>query len=131
MTNLKIFFNSPLILAYYAHFFKMCRQLLWIMLGVLSLQPKAECDLKRALNDFSLNFLSGYNHQQDNENANLFYSPISLANPLSMLIAGAKSQTRKELVDLLGYDNLMKNRSLEADFKKVEPFNLNFLKKSF
>ena len=76
-------------------------------------------DLKVVLNDFSLNFLKCY-HQTGDKNSNLFYSSISLANPLSLLVAGADGRTKQELVSLLGYSDLMKNpNTLEVAFKQV------------
>lgn len=77
-------------------------------------------DLKTNINDFSLNFLKSYHHFD--KNSNLFYSPISLASPLSLLVVGANGSTQQELVDLLGYNDLIKNQSLEAAFKKVKLF---------
>lgn len=75
-------------------------------------------DLKVALNDFALNFLKCY-HQTGNKNRNLFYSSISLANALSLLISGASGRTKQELVDhLLGYSDskngLMNEHTLEV-----------------
>lgn len=83
-----------------------------------NLNPSAENDLKVALNDFSLNFLKSY-HQTGDKNNNLFYSSISLASTLSLLLSGANGTTQQQLVDLLGYNVLMKNYTLEVAFKKV------------
>ena len=73
-------------------------------------------DLQVALNDFSLNFLKSY-HQTGDKNSNLFYSPISLSSALSLLLSGADGITKQQLVDLLGYHDLVD--TLEVAFKKV------------
>lgn len=75
-------------------------------------------DLKTALNDFSLNFFKSY-QKNSHANSNLFCSPISLASALSLLVAGAGGRTRKELVNLLGYDKRMNNEKLKILFEKV------------
>lgn len=75
-------------------------------------------DLNVYLNNFSLSFLQGY-HQTGDKHSNLFYSPISLASTLLLLLAGADGSTQQELVDLLGLNDLMKNQKLEVAFKKV------------
>ena len=83
-----------------------------------------ESDLQVAMNDFSLNFLKSY-HQTGDKNSNLFYSSISLSSTLSLLLSGTDGITKQELVDLLGYNDLMKNQTLEVAFKKVKfPFFL-------
>ena len=76
--------------------------------------------LQVALNDFSLNFLKSY-HQTSEQNSNLFYSSISLASALSVLLSGADGNTRQELVDLLGFNELISGQmnTLEVAFKKV------------
>ena len=80
--------------------------------------------LQVALNDFSLNFLKSY-HQTGDKNSNLFYSSISLVNALSLVLFGADGHTKQELVNLLGYSDLMKNpNTLEVAFKQVRfPFS--------
>lgn len=87
--------------------------------------PNTEKGLRVALNDFSVNFLKTY-HQAGDKHSNLFYSPISLAGALSLLLAGANSSTQQELVDLLGYNDLMKNQELEVAFKKVKLFWISY-----
>lgn len=87
--------------------------------------PNTEDGLRLALNDFSVNFLKAY-HQAGDKHSNLFYSPISLVGALSLLLAGASSSTRQELVDLLGYNDLMKNQELDVAFKKVEHFLISY-----
>ena len=97
----------------------MYSQLLWTMLSVMNLNLNAENGLKTAINDFSLNFLKSY-HQTGDKNNNLFYSSISLASTLSLLLSGADGSTQQQLVDLLGYNDLMNNYTLELAFKKVQ-----------
>ena len=77
-------------------------------------------DLKVTLNEFSLNFLRYY-HQTSEQNSNLFYSSISLASALSVLLSGADGQTKQELSDLLGFNDLISGPiySLENAFNKV------------
>lgn len=96
----------------------MYSQLLWMILSLVNTNLKAEADLKASLNDFSLNFLKSY-HQIGDKNNNLFYSSISLASTLSLLLSGSDGTTQKQLIDLLGYNDLMKNYTLEVAFKKV------------
>lgn len=96
----------------------MYSQLLWMMLSMVNLNQNAENDLRTALNDFSLNFLKSY-HTTGDKNNNLFYSSVSLASTLSLLLSGADGATRQQLVDLLGYNDLMNNYTLEVAFKKV------------
>ena len=87
----------------------------------MSKMPNVDLDngLQVALNDFSLNFLKCY-HQTGDKNRNLFYSPISLATALSLVLFGADGLTKQELINLLGYSDLMKNpNTLEVAFKKV------------
>lgn len=76
--------------------------------------------LQVALNDFSLNFLRYY-HQTSEPNSNLFYSSISLASALSLLLSGADGNTRQELADLLGFNDLINGPmyALEIAFKRV------------
>ena len=93
-----------------------------MMLSMVNISMNTESDLKVALNDFSLNFLKSY-HQTGDKNSNLFYSSISLASTLSLLLSGADGRTQQELVDLLGYNELMKNYTLEVAFKKVRVFD--------
>ena len=57
------------------------------MLTMVNTDLKTEIDLKSSINDFSLNFLKSY-HQIGDKNDNLFYSSISLATTLSLLISG-------------------------------------------
>ena len=95
------------------------------MLSVVNLQPNAANDLKASLNDFSLNFLKSY-HEKDKEHHNLLYSPISLASALSLVLAGAKGQTQQEIVNLLGFNRLIKNDNMDSAMKKVDIF-LKFL----
>ena len=83
-----------------------------------SLKPNAEGELKTALNEFSLKFLKTY-HQNEEKHSNLFYSSVSLASALSLVAAGADGKTRKELVDLLGFEGLMDDETLKVLFKKV------------
>ena len=99
----------------------MYSQLLWMMLSMVNTNVNSESDLKTSLNDFSLNFLKSY-HQINDKNTNLFYSSISLATTLSLLVSGSNGQTQKQLIDLLGYNDLMKNYTLEIAFKKVNIF---------
>ena len=77
-----------------------------------------DVDLKASLNDFSFNFLKSY-HQIGDKNSNLFYSSISLASTLSLLVSGSNGTTQQQLVSLLGYNDLIKNYTLEVAFKKV------------
>ena len=100
---------------------KMYHQLLWLMLSVVNFHPNAANDLKRSLNDFSLNFLKGY-HENEKKHNNLLYSPISLASALSLVLAGSNGETQQEIVNLLGFNRLMKNHSLESALKKVNSF---------
>lgn len=78
----------------------------------------AVSDLQVALNDFSLNFLKSY-HQTGEKDSNLFYSSISLTSTLSLLLSGSDGITKQQLVDLLGYNDLVKNQQVEVAFKKV------------
>ena len=75
-------------------------------------------ELQVALNDFSLNFLKSY-HQIGDQNSNLFYSSISLASTLSLLLFGADGRTKKELTNLLGYNRLINQHTVAVAFKKV------------
>ena len=96
----------------------MYSQLLWIMLSMANTNLETEADLKTSLNDFSLNFLKSY-HQTGDKNDNLFYSSIGLATTLSLLVSGSDGHTKQQLVDLLGYNDLIKNYTLEVALKKV------------
>lgn len=87
--------------------------------------PTVKNDIKVALNDFSVNFLKTY-HQAEEKYSNLFCSPISLAGALSLLLTGANGSTQQELVDLLGYNDLIKNQELNVAFKKVRIFFTRF-----
>lgn len=97
----------------------MYSQLVWLMLTMANINQNIETDLKESINDFSINFLKSY-HLTGDKNKNLFYSSISLASTLSLLVSGSTGSTKQQLVNLLGYNTLTENFTLEAAFKKVK-----------
>ena len=75
-------------------------------------ETKVSEDFTAGNNRFAWNIMKALNEEDENEN--IFISPISISTALSMTYQGARGKTREEMAEVLGYEGIEDSVLLES-----------------